>query len=71
VGGLTISEAIWAATRGGALALGDSERGRLRPGDIADLVVFETDTLGDLVRRPDAGWARAVVCSGVVVATRP
>jgi imidazolonepropionase len=71
VGGLSISEAIWAATRGGALALGDSERGRLRPGDIADLVVFETDTLGDLVRRPDAGWARAVVCSGVVVATRP
>ena len=71
VGGLSIAEAMWAATRGGALALGDPERGRLRPGDIADLVVLDTDTLGDLVRRPDSGWSSAVVAGGVVVATRP
>jgi imidazolonepropionase len=71
VGGLSISEAIWAATRGGALALGDAERGRLRPGDIADLLVLDTDSLGDLVRRPDTGWASVVVSGGVVVATRP
>lgn len=71
VGGLSISEAMWAATRGGALALGDPERGRLRPGDIADLVVLDTDSLGDLVRRPDSGWTAAVVSGGVVVATRP
>lgn len=71
VGGLSISEAMWAATRGGALALGDPERGRLRPGDIADLVVLDTDSLGDLMRRPDSGWTAAVVSGGVVVATRP
>jgi imidazolonepropionase len=71
VGGLSISEAMWAATRGGALALGDPERGRLRPGDIADLVVLDSDSLGDLVRRPDSGWASAVISGGVVVATRP
>ena len=71
VGGLSISEAIWAATRGGALALGDPERGRLRPGDIADLLVLDTDSLGDLVRRPDTGWASVVISGGVVVATRP
>ncbi len=71
VGGLSISEAMWAATRGGALALGDPERGRVRPGDIADLVVLDSDSLGDLVRRPDSGWASAVVSGGVVVATRP
>ncbi|HSJ27539.1 MAG TPA: amidohydrolase family protein [Acidimicrobiia bacterium] len=71
VGGLSIAEAMWAATRGGALALGDPERGRLRPGDIADLVVLDTDSLGDLIRPPDAGWSAAVVGGGVVVATRP
>lgn len=71
VGGLSVAEAMWAATRGGALALGDPERGRLRPGDIADLVVFDTDSLGDLLRRPDASWTSAVVCGGVLVATRP
>jgi imidazolonepropionase len=71
VGGLSISEAMWAATRGGSLALGDPERGRLRPGDIADLVVLDTDSLGDLVRTPDAGWSAAVVGGGVVLATRP
>lgn len=71
VGGLSISEAMWAATRGGALALGDPERGRLRPGDIADLVVLDTDSLGDLVRRPDSDWTAAVVSGGVVMTTRP
>lgn len=71
VGALSISEAIWAATRGGALALGDPERGRVRPGDIADLVILDTDSLGDLVRRPDSGWASVVVGGGVVLATRP
>ncbi|HVR32718.1 MAG TPA: amidohydrolase family protein [Acidimicrobiia bacterium] len=71
VGGLSISEAIWSATRGGALALGDPERGRVRPGDIADLIVLDTDSLGDLIRLPDSGWASSVLRGGVVVATRP
>ncbi|MFP5332014.1 MAG: amidohydrolase family protein [Acidimicrobiia bacterium] len=71
VGGLTVSEAMWALTRGGALALGDPERGRLRPGDVADLVILDTDNLGDLVRRPDTAWATTVMVGGAVVATRP
>lgn len=71
VGALSIAEAMWCATRGGALALGDPERGRLRPGDIADLVILDTDSLGDLVRRPDSDWASVVVGGGVIVSTRP
>lgn len=71
VGGLSVSEAMWAATRGGSLALGDPERGRIRPGDVADLVVLDTDNLGDLVRRPDGSWARAVMVGGTLVTTRP
>lgn len=71
VGGLSVSEAMWAATRGGSLALGDPERGRIRPGDVADLVVLDTDNLGDLVRRPDGSWARAVMVGGALITTRP
>lgn len=71
VGGLSVSEAMWASTRGGALALGDPERGRIRPGDVADLVVLDTDNLGDLVRRPDGSWATAVMAGGALVTTRP
>lgn len=71
VGGLSVSEAMWAATRGGSLALGDPERGRIRPGDVADLVVLDTDDLGDLVRRPDGSWARVVMVGGALVTTRP
>lgn len=71
VGGLSVSEAMWAATRGGSLALGDPERGRIRPGDVADLVVLDTDNLGDLVRRPDGAWASTVMVGGALVTTRP
>lgn len=69
VGGLTIDEAMWTATRGGALALGDPERGRLRPGDVADLVVLAADDAADLVARPDANWASMVVVGGIVMST--
>ncbi len=70
VGGLSVSEAIWSLTRGGALAIGDSERGRLRPGDVADVVILDAESLGELPRRPDYGWAATVVAGGVMVATR-
>jgi imidazolonepropionase len=71
VGGLTVAEALWSLTRGGSLALGDPERGRLRPGDVADVVVLDAESLGDLLHQPDGGWAATVVAGGVVVTTRP
>jgi imidazolonepropionase len=64
IGGLEIGEAIWSATRGGARALGDEERGRLRMGDAADFVVLDTDDPMDLVRRPDSNPAWRVIASG-------
>lgn len=64
VGGLDVGEAIWSATRGGARALGDDERGRLRMGDIADFVVLDTDDEMELVRRPDTNPAWRVIASG-------
>lgn len=64
LGGLTVGEAIWAATRGGARAVGDDERGRLRMGDPADFVILDTDDARDLVRRPDSNPAWKVVAGG-------
>lgn len=69
IGGLSAEEAMWTATRGGALALGDAERGRLRPGDVADLVVLSADRIDELVARPDANWASSVVVGGLVMST--
>ena len=64
VGGLDPWEAIWSATRGGARALGDDERGRLRMGDAADFVILDMDDPMDLVRRPDSNPAWRVVAAG-------
>lgn len=64
VAGLDVDEAIWSATRGGARALADDERGRLRMGDAADFVVLDTDHAADLVRRPDTNPAWKVIAAG-------
>lgn len=64
MGGLEVEEALWSATRGGARALGDDERGRLRMGDPADFLVLDTDVLADLVRRPDTNPVWRVVAGG-------
>lgn len=68
-GGVTPWHAVWAATRGGALAVGDPERGRLRPGDPADLVILDASDPAEMVRRPDANPAWSVVCNGAIVPT--
>ncbi len=67
VGGIDVWEALWAATRGAAMAVGDAERGRLRPGDPADLVVLDASDPAELLRRPDANPAWQVVCGGAIV----
>ena len=64
VGGLSPAEAIWSATRGGALAMGDSERGRLRVTDPADFTVLDGDDLRSIVDRPDTNPAWKIVVGG-------
>ena len=66
-GGLDPSEALWCATRGGALALGDRERGRLRAGAPADLVIVDGDEPADVLRTPDSSPAWRVVVGGSIV----
>ncbi len=65
--GMPFEVALWAATRGGALALNDPERGRLRLGAHADLVVLEGSEPESILDRPDGGQASMVVLDGAIV----
>jgi imidazolonepropionase len=65
--GLTVDEAVWAATRGGALALGLRDRGILEPGAIGDLVLLAAPSHTHLAYRPDSVIVDVVVKRGRVV----
>jgi imidazolonepropionase len=66
--GLSIDEAVRAATEGGAKALGRSDIGHVRPGARADLVVLDADHWVHLAYRPGMPLVAAVVKDGRVVA---
>lgn len=50
--GLTMDEALWAATRGGARSLRRDDLGHVRPGAPADLVVLDAPDPAHLAYRP-------------------
>jgi len=50
--GLTFEQALWAATRGGALALGMEDRGILRSGAPGDFIVLNAVSPEHIVYRP-------------------
>ena len=72
---LTIEEAIWAATRGGAIALGMAESpdsvGLLTVGGRADLQVLDAPAAAHLAYRPGVPLAAAVWVGGERVALTP
>ena len=65
--GLTPEEGEWAATAGGATALGLSDRGALTPGSLGDLVVLDADSPVHLAYRPGGVPTAAVIKRGEVV----
>jgi len=65
--GLTPDEALWAATRGSALSLNESEKGRLTAGSEADLVALDADSHVHIPYRPDTDLAWTVVKGGNIV----
>ena len=65
--GLTPEEAVWAATRGGALAVEAPDKGIIRPGAFADLVVLEADRYLDIPYRPGTDLVRMVIKDAAVV----
>jgi imidazolonepropionase len=66
--GLTIVEALQAATLGGARALRRGDLGRLGPGSRADLVVLDAPSFTYLAYRPGVPIVSAAMVGGVVVA---
>ena len=62
--GLRLEEAVWAATRGGALAIEEPDKGRIAPGAVADLIVLEADSYRHLGYRPDVNLVKNVVKQG-------
>jgi imidazolonepropionase len=68
-GGIAPERALWSATRGGALALREPDKGRVALGSIADLVVIEAETAADIVTEPGRDPVSRVVKDGVPLGT--
>jgi imidazolonepropionase len=67
--GMTIGEALWAATRGGAIALRRPDVGWLGMGARADLTVLEAPSYRHLAYRPGVPLARALDVADVSATT--
>jgi imidazolonepropionase len=68
--GLTADQAIWAATRGGALSLGLEDRGVIATGAPADLMVLAAPGPGHIPYRPATNLVSRVFSSGRQVIPR-
>ncbi len=69
--GLTPDEAVWAATKGGALALRRTDVGHLAPGARADLTLLDAPNHLYLAYRPGVPQVAAVWKDGALVAGQP
>ncbi len=65
--GLTVEEALWSATRGGAVSLGLEDRGMISPGSAADLVVIDAPTPAHIPYRPATTLVATTIKEGVIV----
>lgn len=65
--GLTVDEALWAATRGGALSLGLDQRGWLGEGAFGDMVILDAATPAHIPYRPATNLVATTIKQGAVV----
>ncbi len=68
--GFTIDQAVWSATRGGALALRDETRGALRVGMRADFAILDAPNHLFLAYRPGVQLVAATYVAGKMVSGR-
>ncbi len=66
--GLGVEQAVFAATRGGALSLGLKDHGIVQPGAVADLVVLDAPSESHLAYRPATNLVWKTIRDGSVVA---
>jgi len=67
--GMTVDEAVWAATAGGAAALRRDDVGKLTPGARADLCILDAPSPVHFVYRPGVNSIAAVLVGGRPVAS--
>ncbi len=65
--GLTPEQAVWGATKGGALALGLTDRGAVVPGMLGDLAILDHPSYVHLAYRPDAHAVARVIKRGRII----
>jgi imidazolonepropionase len=63
---MTVEQAVWAATAGGAAALHRDDVGRVVPGSRADLVMLEAPTADHLAYRPGVALVAMTITAGSV-----
>jgi imidazolonepropionase len=68
--GLTLDQAVFAATRGGALSLGLADHGIVAPGAAGDLVVIDAPSPAHLAYRPATNLAWKTIKGGTVAAAQ-
>ena len=68
---MTIDEAVWAATAGGATALRRDDIGRLAPGRRADLILLDAPSPIHLVYRPGVALIALTIRAGTVAWSAP
>jgi imidazolonepropionase len=64
---MTIDEAVWSATAGGAAALRRDDIGTLAPGKRADLIILDTANPIDFVYRPGVPLVITTIIDGQIV----
>jgi imidazolonepropionase len=62
--GLTVEQAVYAATRGGAIALGLEDHGLVKEGAVADLVILDAPSETHLAYRPATNLAWKTIKGG-------
>jgi imidazolonepropionase len=62
--GLTVEQALWASTRGGALSLGLDDRGSIEEGRRADLAILDAPSPAHIPYRPATGHVLGTIQDG-------
>ena len=66
--GVSIETALWCATYGGALAVGDKRRGVIRRGAVGDLAVLDVADFHELANHPDLPMVWELIREGDLTA---